>query len=821
MANLYLLHNYNNYYNRIVKKENSLADYSAFLIDQAPVIQNFNFVVGDGVNTQIKVNWNYYQPDYVVVANGSVIESRWFVLECKLNRAGQYIIDLKRDVVVDYYDSIVNAPCFIEKATLNDSNNLIFNQESDSFNQIKTSETLLMDNTKCPWIIGYLSSKDITDVGLSIDVRRGQSSADIIVSSKNDYWSRYAGLQRGNALVDTDITHYISGSMDYFVEIDAILEGGGTGGSVYQYRYIVNENGVTDYTMKSISKTTETATTYSTVKTGKITDCRNYLRNALNSTQRDEFVSTMSSFLRRNSATSLSNIMEDNGKIVYVSGENKVYSINITRMEDNSLYRLSDVNIDSSRGVVYNEYTDLLTHTFNNMTAPTQGASAQCFKLNYGKDVGSSGPSYYWFYRIELRETSITTDYELTIPAATVRVHLKDAPYDMFCMPYMDDCKFYNNGTVVTSTYPYGKDVAINAANAMSAQWSGVGFLYDIQLLPYCPLGEESLVFDSSGNFLGIEVSGLTKGTIKLDNEIIGYVPFLAWSEFTEDIDYSIDIDNVKVQNQTDSWRLCSPSYGAIFEFNAAKNGGVSLFNVDCQYKPFTPYIHVNPVFNRLYGSDFNDTRGLICNPDFSLPMITDQFATYEYQNKNYQNMFDRQILNMSTNHRYNQIEQLASGVAGAGTGAASGAFAGSMLGATGLGAGLGMLTSAGGAIADLLINQGRYEESKSYATSTFNMQLDNIKALPNTLTKVSSFNNNNKLFPVLEYYTCTNEEREAFENKLYYNGMSVNVIGKISDYLQDEISFIKGKLIRLENISDDFHVATDIANEISQGVFI
>ena len=43
----------------------------------------------------------------------------------------------------------------------------------------------------------------------------------------------------------------------------------------------------------------------------------------------------------------------------------------------------------------------------------------------------------------------------------------------------------------------------------------------------------------------------------------------------------------------------------------------------------------------------------------------------------------------------------------------------------------------------------------------------------------------------------------------------------KIEDYLKSEPSYIKGKIIRLENILDDFHVAKDIANEIDKGVFI
>ena len=53
-----------------------------------------------------------------------------------------------------------------------------------------------------------------------------------------------------------------------------------------------------------------------------------------------------------------------------------------------------------------------------------------------------------------------------------------------------------------------------------------------------------------------------------------------------------------------------------------------------------------------------------------------------------------------------------------------------------------------------------------------FGYQLKNIQALPQGLMKTSSLNNNNKLYPFLEHYTSTAEEKHALENKITYNGM-------------------------------------------------
>lgn len=102
-----------------------------------------------------------------------------------------------------------------------------------------------------------------------------------------------------------------------------------------------------------------------------------------------------------------------------------------------------------------------------------------------------------------------------------------------------------------------------------------------------------------------------------------------------------------------------------------------------------------------------------------------------------------------------------------------------------------------------------------------FNYNLDNIRALPYSLAKTSALTYNNKIFPILEYYTCTDEEKQAFRDKLKYNGMRVGRIGNIIDFIRPEQSYIKAKLIRLTDIPEDFHILNAIAEEMDKGVFI
>lgn len=102
-----------------------------------------------------------------------------------------------------------------------------------------------------------------------------------------------------------------------------------------------------------------------------------------------------------------------------------------------------------------------------------------------------------------------------------------------------------------------------------------------------------------------------------------------------------------------------------------------------------------------------------------------------------------------------------------------------------------------------------------------FGYQLKNIQALPQGLMKTSSLNNNNKLYPFLEHYTSTAEEKHALENKITYNGMTIMRIGTPSEFIKGENgTYIKGKLIRT-TIQDDSHLISDVNAELNQGVYL
>lgn len=166
MAAIYILSGYQNYFNRQIKEPKELvAAYPQDLIsyyDTGNVTQVINFNPADGVIAHHTVGRpeNPYDGlgDYFLYTEDGVnVTSRWFIVESTRTRQGQYNVTLKRDVIADNYNEVLNSDCFIQKATVSDESALIYNQEPITTNQIKTAEYPLKDESKMAWIVGFVN----------------------------------------------------------------------------------------------------------------------------------------------------------------------------------------------------------------------------------------------------------------------------------------------------------------------------------------------------------------------------------------------------------------------------------------------------------------------------------------------------------------------------------------------------------------------------------------------------------------------------------------------------------------------------------------
>lgn len=784
---LYYL-SFNNYYNRQLKVLGTLSEYLKYVVGQTEGDRNFN--PANDITVKFISNRDRDEiGDYMLAVDDGVIVSRWYILNGDRTRQGQYQLTVRRDVLADYYTQVLTAPCFIEKATLDTGDPMIFNKEDMTVNQIKTSETLLKDRTGCAWVVGYIpnnafsTSTTITSNYIASDIK---PDAEYTTLDEFPYYT-YINTTMYDKPFDfklyTSIKQQDPSSYTYRKQVLSIDLFSGyieqqieSSDNDYSSGYYISR---ADGYFNNFSP----SAFYSPLSTQT---ARDTLYNS---------VLPFTLYYTQNSSVDVNVFHSWDNKIIKVgTGENAVYyRVNVYKRE----------NVYTSDG----SYPDPLTWS---ATLGTQKFVPYLNLTTAGLPVYGS-PDGYTFeteahcYGYRVRLTQIFNKATVTLDSD--RSHLEDSPYDMFCIPYSDEFVIKNNGVDFCTA---NKSLALNMATEIGKQ-SGQGTVYDIQLLPYCPIQR---AIKANGDF---DIINEKYDVIKdATDNALGVVIWCNTSTFTFDIDNPITISNPKVSNQCDLYRLVSPNYNGQFEFNVAMNGGMTKFNVDCAYKPFNPYIHINPDFGLLYGSDFNDARGLICGGDFSLPQVSDPWANYQLQNKNYQAIFDRQIQNMQVGYKYQNLSQLISGsISAISTGVTTGVLAGGPFGA------LSGLASVGGLLTDYYFNRRLQNEAIDYTKDLFGYKLGNIQALPDSLTKVSPFNPNNKLFPFLEYYTCTPTERQAFENKIRWNGMTVMRIGTIQEFIRPTETYIKGQIIRLLDVDEPTNVLNEIANEINKGVFI
>lgn len=824
---IYLL-KYNNYYNRTIKRWTHIEE----LLDRDDVLEigtfeNVNFNPGDGVATQLTLNYlNLEAANYLVVEDTTSLPnitslSSWFILDAQFVRLGQYQLSLRRDLVNDLWHILADSPMFIEKATLSASSPLLFNHEDMTFNQIKTSEFPLYDETQSAWIVGYLEKgfSAIGDDKITIPAPIVESQ----IRGEFNSWEEYDYADMIN-------TGQICGVYDSSITY------------VMEYFY----TSTTGYRSRQLRWDRDKQPPASMPTGGKVSESSPYLFLMDSSRQKGYLGSVLTG----------NNYYEP-----FIAGLNETSFADLPYKDyiGTKLYTQDDLTeiINSENGAIYKvggkiykitiTATDKYTETVRDREVPQNSALGLRFQVIGNKML--EAPNVFQ----RMQNNPFMIDYTVygysvsysELPNSTIEINIPNnhpqtlgAPYDIFCIPYGS---VGWGGDIVRTSKEYSWNVAQAIVAKAGATGSQDSKLYDLQLLPYCPIRDRM----KKSVLPGISFIEPRSGDITVEytapNALVPTIyAAIAWVD-SSDLSFTIEASKIpgltdavklpdtaverKVAHETDMFRLTSPNYNGAFEFSVIKNGGLDLFDVDCSYKPIQPYIRISPRFGGLYGKDFNDARGLILGGDFSLPQMGSAWTSYQNSNKNYQVMFDRQIENIDINNSVQRTMEIANLAVGALQGGTTAAMAGTMTKhpvSLGITAGVvGGAASLGGGLIDLKLNEKLRQEARDYTIDQFGYQLGNIQARPDSLTKVSSFNPNNKLFPVLEYYTATDVEKEALRNKLRYNGMTVMVIGTISEYLQIEPSYIKGRLIRMNSDYEDYHIVNALSDELYQGVFV
>lgn len=799
---------YNNYYNRIVKKKATLAEYKT--ADASYIVHEdvINYNPGDYCDTKYvcATPGDYtFTKDYCVVTDTSgTILARWFIIEAKLLKTKQWEITLHRDVIADFLTDIKTADVFMEKCPLPKDSKFIFNDENILLNEIKEKQFDIKDATGIPWIVGYIA-KEKNIGGYVTKHNQSQVLADLYVNGIES-WEYYGKLSESNKTI-----------VGYGYKFTTLFSLEPTKG------YYIYKTGT------GISMGGLPSGPFTPAPKEYVANDNNVLLDAtLNYTLLDQQASYAFSGESERSISSL------NGMKVYDYLNNKLYTLSVTTTQ----------NVWGNAKKI--QSGELYTEMYNEITVDNNISIAGA-NSSYGTWL--SVVPLQDFETLSATVTTPTTVSEFELPYN--RIKTKNTPYDIFCMPYGD----LNKWTVGTSGPIYKgygtKARTLEILSQLAEQPDTM--IYDIQLLPYCPLPFTTTGTGSNFTIKFYSSGGLPTGQTPMfnindtiistlehsANGLIGFVldkdksisvafpdPALVLS-FTKPIDQ-------KVAVICTHYRLCSPTSQGAFDFSPYKNIASPLtLNIDCTFKPFTPFIQVTPSFSSsgVYGGVYKDPRGLICGGNFSLTRTTDAWLQYQLNNKNYQNIFNREIQSLDFRNTRAEALDRFSALMGSVSASASGATTGAMLGGSsaGLAGGIaggvigGVLGLAAGGM-DVQVNKELRREARDLTMDQFGYQLGNIRALPNTLTKIEAFDIKCPIFPYVERYSCSTEEAVAVRNKIKFNGMTAGFIStiKTQEAFKDESgnnNYIKCKLIRLSTTdAEDYHVYNVIADELYAG---
>ena len=805
-----LLERFNNYFNRKIIKYDILSDYednskSSFIpYNEDGTMTTFDFNPADNVTTEIIVNNVPFDPDYFLLldTDGNIVQ-RWFILEQKRNRQGQWVYYLKRDVISDNFNSLLKAPIFVQKGMLKDNDPFIFNDEGMSFNQIKKKETLLKDYSGSAWVVCYLA-KSLKASTITLNVNTEEIVPEYVTLMTI---AQELGIPEAELASALNFNLGDNNKLVADKELKATYVYHQSSTVNYEYDFKVSANFDDTYDATPATPTANVNTyLFSGSSGGNLSSSRlqeNIKNNAYALKSHIKTIIGRNYYLTKDIADTV--LQKYSGKIILYLGN--YYTLNYTSSG-------SIINNQVFKPSTYSEWNTVCEQTEYNDGFRTINFNDANGEITLDFDETE--------YRIELSAyTPAVRQYTATISSS--RKVCEQQEFDIIAMP-LQQVLFFAGGV---DFFFQIDGLAQKIASALAIKETTN--IYDVQLLPYCPVPE--LVYlegclDISNSTENVDYNYITYvddgNTLKA-----GVIFYLDKASFKNKITkYMYVTEGIKVESQCNFYRLVSPNYQGSFEFNLAKNGSIEYFNIYCTYKPYTPFIKVCPNLKNLYGEDYNDNRGLICAGDFSLPRATSAWEQYQLENKNYQNIFNREIQNLNFMQSIEMRNQRISGAVGVVSDTAKGATAGAMVGgAYGAVAGgiLGGATSAVGYAIDTDTLAKTQRETRQLAIDKFNYQLGNVKALPYTLTKVGAFDVSSKIFPYLEYYTCTDKEKEALRDKIKYESMTVMRIGTLEEFkdFNGQKNYFKGELIRNDEIADDAHVLNAIYEELLKGVYI
>ena len=503
---------------------------------------------------------------------------------------------------------------------------------------------------------------------------------------------------------------------------------------------------------------------------------------------RDQLKAVMTSFfssLNPQNQDAVSSVDKYVGKIIYNEADKKVYTVD-----------KSTENYQLGGNLHKNNYTAFV-NTIKNISFPYYFVKDGDSTINYGKkDIKGYGNFISYtanqsIIRYTLRELGVATSFNFNFKANTRKLPRSSVR----CVNIVsDDTENGISDSDIAQTLMLAQTNPINPA-------TDTGRILDVQFLPF------------------------SMATATNENFKINDTPIKAMFLDADDLEFYTDMaDLTEINKECDTIKIVSPSRASQYLFRPYNNDGIMEFRTKITLRPYNTIIYVRPSTKGLLMYDYDDKDCLIISEDFSLTNVTSEWTNYIYNNRNYNNVFERQIQGREFERAWERRVEEAQKKSDEWTSRNISAQKANTY--TG---NLPIISSVAGAIGtafqdqtylqmaqiDRQYNEALYQEGIQISRDLFNLQLENIQSQPLVPSKITTLDA--KLLPgvYLEYYSTNPTELQAIKDFYRFNGNRIDAYGTFNQYWG---WFVRGKIIMSQFYTQP--ELDELNRRLSMGIF-
>ena len=707
-------------------------------------------------------------PTYIV---DTVSGRRWFVSGITQLNSSKFQISILRDIISEAPMNWKNEEAYISSGLATDYNK--YKRWELPFTNTKIRQERLNFGGKSSFFVFYVNEQDYdhnpiteTDLHISGTAPSTPSAIDYTVSNLNEIPS-YEYVNAGvvyslkNITGTTPVTFLNGGRSMYAVQT-------GTSSQVLPY------TGEWDTSQQNFSPVLlSSVCTYSSFRTNT-NNCAVLYKTVLKNSTKAYIDSVYTAQITDSNISALNPYIN---KVIYDENTQKYYTI---RCEINNL-GVEEGNLPYSN--VYSFASTASAINFPDKISPTASVV-----------VDQNSKVYYSVNKTTYNYTLEELNYGITFDFTFIHNTSKLPKSAVRCVNIVSDSHFTDDAIA--------QCLMLAQANGMNlGEDLTTGRILDIQYLPF------SVATTTTSN-LQINSTNLTAKFLNDDS-------FSFFTNLTDITD---------INKETDTIKIVSPSRASQFLFRPYDNDGNMEFTTSVTLKPYTSVIYVRPSTQGLLMNDWDDKDCLVIEEDFSLTQVNSEWANYVYNNRNYQNAFNRQIQGREFERNWERKVEQAQMKADEWTARNISAqkaqtYTGNLPVLSGIAGAIGTAWKDEGYIQaaqmDRAYNEALYQESLSLARDNFQYQIENIQSQPLIPSKVTTIDVKFLDGVYLEYYSTNPTEKLAIESFYRYNGNRIDCYSNFASYYG---WFVRGKIIKSNNYTQP--EIDELNRRLGMGIF-